>query len=232
MSSNDEEDENAFDELGLGIKVTLIAFGFLFVLFVILILLHFYAKYLKRLQERSRGRASLHRLQTQIGDIAPIDITLVQQPPQPKRGLEPLVIASLPEFIYRSMEHKDKGHEVVECSVCLTNINDETTVRLLPNCKHMFHLECIDMWLGSNSTCPICRAVVEPIRAQEEPEKSTELDHHSSVGGGGGRVQPTAPAIDENMVQVRLSSFRRMLSRERSSRRVDTCDEESGRDDF
>lgn len=34
-------------------------------------------------------------------------------------------------------------------------------LRLLPKCKHAFHLECVDTWLGSHSTCPLCRNRVE-----------------------------------------------------------------------
>nr|CAB3468122.1 unnamed protein product [Digitaria exilis] len=35
-------------------------------------------------------------------------------------------------------------------------------VRRLPLCKHLYHVECIDMWLASHTTCPLCRADVEP----------------------------------------------------------------------
>jgi E3 ubiquitin-protein ligase ATL41 len=30
-------------------------------------------------------------------------------------------------------------------------------VRRLPLCKHLYHVECIDMWLASHTTCPPCR---------------------------------------------------------------------------
>lgn len=47
-----------------------------------------------------------------------------------------------------------------ECSVCLSGFSDGEDVRKLPKCKHLFHSECVDMWLYSHSNCPLCRAEV------------------------------------------------------------------------
>ncbi|KAF3451386.1 hypothetical protein FNV43_RR07481 [Rhamnella rubrinervis] len=237
-----EEDEDGFDKLGSTRKVALtVSSLFVSVLLIITVLLC-YRKHLQRHQETRRRRrlAYLYQLSSQgnIGGAVPLELINFEQP-QPKSGLDPLVIASLPEFVYKPKakkgdhDHKDEGDEqVIDCSVCLSTIDEETTVRLLPNCKHMFHVECIDMWLGSNTTCPICRDVVEP-RVQDQ----------QAVGGSGVAVQATAPPMaldDEGTVQQgdevekasgsggsRLSSFRRMFSsRDRSSRRVGTCGEE------
>lgn len=54
-----------------------------------------------------------------------------------------------------------KSDGVVEgtcCSVCLSEFEEEDTLRLLPNCKHAFHISCIDTWLRSHTNCPLCRA--------------------------------------------------------------------------
>nr|1IYM_A Chain A, EL5 [Oryza sativa] len=48
----------------------------------------------------------------------------------------------------------------VECAVCLAELEDGEEARFLPRCGHGFHAECVDMWLGSHSTCPLCRLTV------------------------------------------------------------------------
>jgi len=44
-----------------------------------------------------------------------------------------------------------------DCPICLAEFADGEKVRVLPNCNHRFHLECIDAWLVSHSSCPLCR---------------------------------------------------------------------------
>ena len=50
----------------------------------------------------------------------------------------------------------------MECAVCLSDAVEGEKVRLLPKCNHGFHLDCIDMWFQSYSTCPLCRNSVAP----------------------------------------------------------------------
>ncbi|KAM0920199.1 hypothetical protein ACQ4PT_007656 [Festuca glaucescens] len=54
------------------------------------------------------------------------------------------------------------GEEAATCSVCLGALQLGETVRLLPACLHLFHVECIDPWLDAHSTCPICRSDTDP----------------------------------------------------------------------
>ncbi|KAG0471497.1 hypothetical protein HPP92_016043 [Vanilla planifolia] len=54
----------------------------------------------------------------------------------------------------------------MECAVCLTEVAAGETIRTLPGCRHGFHLECIDKWFSSNSTCPICRCSLEAAKSK------------------------------------------------------------------
>ncbi|CAL5038858.1 unnamed protein product [Urochloa decumbens] len=75
--------------------------------------------------------------------------------------------AGLPSFTYnRSVRHNvtggGGGEEAASCSVCLGAFQTGETVRLLPVCLHLYHVECIDPWLDAHSTCPICRSGTDP----------------------------------------------------------------------
>ncbi|CAI9089125.1 OLC1v1023634C1 [Oldenlandia corymbosa var. corymbosa] len=80
-------------------------------------------------------------------------------------GLDPSIVASLPKFIIKKGDSDAKAVETgakTECSVCLSSFETGEIARKLPNCGHTFHVECIDKWLTSHSTCPICRTEAEP----------------------------------------------------------------------
>ncbi|KAK9667825.1 hypothetical protein RND81_13G013200 [Saponaria officinalis] len=50
--------------------------------------------------------------------------------------------------------------ESVDCLICLGEFFENDYLRLLPKCSHAFHVNCIDTWLKTHSTCPLCRANV------------------------------------------------------------------------
>ncbi|XP_022728779.1 RING-H2 finger protein ATL43 [Durio zibethinus] len=74
-------------------------------------------------------------------------------------GINRVVVESLPLFRFSSLRGQKDG---LECAVCLTRFEPNELLRLLPKCKHAFHVECVDTWLDAHSTCPLCRYRVDP----------------------------------------------------------------------
>ncbi|CAN6190701.1 unnamed protein product [Urochloa humidicola] len=77
-------------------------------------------------------------------------------------GLDQDVIDALPVFLYREVVGgaAAAGKEPFDCAVCLCEFAGDDRLRLLPLCGHAFHIDCIDTWLLSNSTCPLCRCAL------------------------------------------------------------------------
>lgn len=139
-------------------KIMLSAIVILFAVVVFMVGLHLYARWYLVNQRRRQlvHRRRVHHRRTHI-------VFYVDNPnsglSDANRGLEPVVLNSLPVFV-----HSDKTHpEPLECAVCLSEFEENEKGRVLPKCNHSFHLECIDMWFHSHSTCPLCRSPVEPI---------------------------------------------------------------------
>ncbi|CBI36742.3 unnamed protein product, partial [Vitis vinifera] len=100
------------------------------------------------------------------------------------RGLDQAVLETFPTFEYSVVKGLKIGKGVLECAVCLNEFEDNETLRLIPKCDHVFHPECIDAWLASHVTCPVCRAnLTEPAvptdysAAVEAAESAGESDH-------------------------------------------------------
>ncbi|XP_068660664.1 RING-H2 finger protein ATL60 [Aristolochia californica] len=127
-------------------KVMLAAIVVLFLTVVFVIFLHLYTKWFWRRNANSPSRRS--------GFVfAPNRDALAS-----RQGLDASIMRSLNVLVYQSAEFK----EGLECAVCLCELSDGEKARLLPKCNHGFHLDCIDMWFQSHSTCPVCRSPVAP----------------------------------------------------------------------
>ncbi|XP_065875063.1 RING-H2 finger protein ATL54-like [Euphorbia lathyris] len=70
-------------------------------------------------------------------------------------GLQQSIINSITVCKYKKGEGLIEG---TECSVCLSEFQQDEALRLLPKCNHAFHIPCIDTWLRSHTNCPLCRA--------------------------------------------------------------------------
>ncbi|KAL4591626.1 hypothetical protein LXL04_004595 [Taraxacum kok-saghyz] len=68
-------------------------------------------------------------------------------------GLDASTVRSLPVVPY-SADSKIWG----ECSICLSEFQERETVKVIPYCNHGFHPLCIDTWLSSHVSCPLCRS--------------------------------------------------------------------------
>ncbi|CAK9160161.1 unnamed protein product [Ilex paraguariensis] len=72
-------------------------------------------------------------------------------------GLDESIIKSITVCKYKKGEGLIEG---TDCAVCLSEFQENESLRLLPKCNHAFHLPCIDTWLKSHSNCPLCRSNV------------------------------------------------------------------------
>ncbi|KAF6151018.1 hypothetical protein GIB67_016496 [Kingdonia uniflora] len=97
------------------------------------------------------------------GRIATVAALQHEQAVEGRVGLDPSLIETFPTFLYSVVKLLNIGKEVLECTVCLNHFKDGEIVRLLPKCYHGFHRDCIDAWLESHNTCPVCRDKPVPV---------------------------------------------------------------------
>lgn len=120
------------------------------VLVAALFFMGFFSIYIRHCSDRSgsgvRNALSMHARRGNAGS----------------RGLEASVIETFPTFSYVEVKEHKIGKGTLECAVCLNEFEDDETIRLIPKCDHVFHPECIDAWLESHVTCPVCRADLTP----------------------------------------------------------------------
>lgn len=73
---------------------------------------------------------------------------------------------------YKAMQ--EDSVESVLCVICLQTLleggseDTDSMVNQLP-CKHLFHTDCLAPWLATRTTCPTCRASLDPDYVATDP---------------------------------------------------------------
>ncbi|KAD5960749.1 hypothetical protein E3N88_12221 [Mikania micrantha] len=92
--------------------------------------------------------------------------------PAANKGIKKKIVETLPKFVYDSAKEENGGENdgklsSGDCAICLAEYVDGDEIRVLPQCGHRFHVGCIDMWLGSHSSCPSCRQILAVTRCRK-----------------------------------------------------------------
>ncbi|KAI3512452.1 hypothetical protein L1887_19768 [Cichorium endivia] len=159
MSENRLDDPGVMEVTGRVLIATIVA---LFVVLILVFLFHIYAKWLWHRRQQSIDAHNNHRRQDQHSGVTVL-----------RRGLDASFLKTLPVIQFETKDFKDG----LECSVCLSELEEGEKARILPKCNHAFHAECIDMWFHSHSTCPICR---NPVQEQAEISVESLLENHQT----------------------------------------------------
>ncbi|XP_048134516.1 E3 ubiquitin-protein ligase RING1-like [Rhodamnia argentea] len=160
-----------------------ILFAVLAAFFVLVVFYGLYVRYYVNRSSRRRGRGPqepetsvIHDefLDHDLGPVLDHPIWYIRTV-----GLQPSVISSITVCKYKKGEGLIDG---TECSVCLSEFEEDETLRLLPKCSHAFHVPCIDTWLRSHTNCPMCRAPIVTNVAEALPPEQPNAESSDSAG--------------------------------------------------
>ncbi|KAK8267720.1 hypothetical protein V6Z12_D11G017700 [Gossypium hirsutum] len=107
---------------------------------------------------------------------------LEQRKPVTEAGVARMSVA--PTVVYSHGMKLAGAEGVPECAICLSEFVEGDGIQVLAKCKHGFHVQCIQRWLASHSSCPTCRSICLP------PSPSPEETTRECVGDGS---QPVVP---------------------------------------
>lgn len=85
-------------------------------------------------------------------------------------GLPINVINSYQTFTYSSKTNNLEtiyDHDTT-CSICIEDYEDSEMLRMMPQCRHYFHKDCVDAWLKVKTSCPICRNSLVEVRNNDD----------------------------------------------------------------
>lgn len=102
----------------------------------------------------------LHRTNSQGLDLESGSLDFVNGEDQivsNEDGLDKGIIESFPLVPFGAIDlAKDKA----QCPICLGDYVASDILRKIPDCCHLFHVDCIDKWLVCSGSCPVCRVAL------------------------------------------------------------------------
>lgn len=113
------------------------------VLLIALFFMGFFSIYIRRFADESRVDPTRRRGRRRSSHF----------PERSAKGVDPTTVESLPVYAYDGGGAK----QGMECAICLSEFEEREWVKEIPYCGHVFHVECIDTWLLTHVTCPLCR---------------------------------------------------------------------------
>ncbi|KAK9143885.1 hypothetical protein Syun_013285 [Stephania yunnanensis] len=152
-------------DLGLGYTIA-IALGLLILLSTILLASYICCRARARARSASAAAASGPNASGPDGIVLPRIIFVAEDDEEGMRGdgdddagrvagLDQTVINSYPKFVFA--RSRDLGGGDAMCSICLCDYKEGEMMRMMPDCRHFFHLSCVDAWLRIHASCPVCR---------------------------------------------------------------------------
>ncbi|XP_050153353.1 E3 ubiquitin-protein ligase ATL4-like [Malus sylvestris] len=105
------------------------------------------------------------------------------------RRINPDTSPSLPLYTFSSIARRSSSTISADCAVCLSKFEPSDEVHLLPLCCHTFHSACIDPWLQSQQTCPLCRSSIAASDAELMMLVSSNAEPATANGSGRFRLE-------------------------------------------
>ncbi|KAK2406955.1 RING-H2 finger protein ATL67 [Trifolium repens] len=162
--------------LGFGYSIA-IALGFLFLLSTLILSSYLCCRTFRNRHNNNNNRRNNNNHQSNDDGVVLPRVIFVAEEDEDREdvvlGLDQNVINSYPRLQYG----KDLGHDTT-CSICLCEYKDSEMLRMMPECRHYFHLCCLDSWLKLNGSCPVCRNSPMPTPLSTPLQEVVPLSHY------------------------------------------------------
>lgn len=152
------------------------------VLLTALFFMGFFSIYIRRFADESSVDPTRRRRGSSPQSSPPTSSLYVSRSRDSSKGVDSKVVSSLPVHAYSLREGKQGRIEEMECVICLSEFEEKDWIKEIPYCGHVFHVECIDTWLSSHVTCPLCRTAKLLVEEAAEKEVVVMVEGHVEDG--------------------------------------------------